>query len=135
MQLCRPRTFLYRARRAADVLPIQAGGRWVCWSLLPEKGIEYFLDMARLLRTRHPGVRFLMVGGESASHDRGWLPRMKGYAEQLGLADVVHFAGPREDIPDIMRSIDLLVVPSLNEGFGRVILEAERVGNTRRWSQ
>ncbi len=94
----------------------------------PEKGIEYFLDMARLLRTSHPGVRFLMVGGESTSHDHGWLPRMKGYAEQLGLADVVHFAGPREDIPDIMRSIDVLVVPSLNEGFGRVILEANASG-------
>jgi glycosyltransferase involved in cell wall biosynthesis len=94
----------------------------------PEKGIEYFLEMAKLLLEKDPTVRFLAVGGESSVRDVGFLPRMKDYADELGLADVVVFTGKREDIPDLMKSMDVLVLPSLREGFGRVILEANAAG-------
>ena len=94
----------------------------------PEKGIEYFLEMAKLLHRSDPTLRFVAVGGESLVQDRGWLDKMKQHAERLGLADVVRFTGPRSDIPEIMRSLTVLVVPSLNEGFGRVIIEANAVG-------
>jgi glycosyltransferase involved in cell wall biosynthesis len=94
----------------------------------PEKGIEYFLDMARLLLDERPDVRFLAVGGESAVEDVGWFDRMRAHARAIGLGDRIHFTGSRTDIPDLMRSIDVLVVPSLNEGFGRVIVEANAVG-------
>lgn len=90
----------------------------------PEKGIEYFLEMARDVHALHPDARFLAVGGESTVEDVGWLDRMKRLATDLGVADVVCFPGSRNDIPDVMHSIDVLVVPSLNEGFGRVIVEA-----------
>jgi glycosyltransferase involved in cell wall biosynthesis len=94
----------------------------------PEKGIEYFLEMARIILADRPEIRFLAVGGESAVQDIGWVGRMKAYAEDLGVDRAVHFAGSRSDIPDVMRSIDVLVVPSLNEGFGRVIIEANAAG-------
>jgi glycosyltransferase involved in cell wall biosynthesis len=94
----------------------------------PEKGIEYFLDMARLLLDRRPDVRFLAVGGESAVEDVGWFDRMRAHARAIGLGDRIHFTGSRTDIPDLMKSIDVLVVPSLHEGFGRVILEANAAG-------
>jgi glycosyltransferase involved in cell wall biosynthesis len=94
----------------------------------PEKGIEYFLDMARILLERNPHVRFLAVGGESAVEDIGWFDRMRAHANAIGLGDRIHFTGSRTDIPDVMRSIDVLVVPSVNEGFGRVIVEANAVG-------
>jgi glycosyltransferase involved in cell wall biosynthesis len=94
----------------------------------PEKGIEYFLEMAAMLRKTRPEVRFLAVGGESSGQDVGWFPRMKAYAEGLGLSDSIVFTGARGDVPDLMKSIDVLVVPSLNEGFGRVILEANAAG-------
>ena len=94
----------------------------------PEKGIEYFLDMARILLDRRSDVRFLAVGGESVVEDIGWFDRMRAQARALDLGDRIHFTGSRTDIPDLMRSIDVLVVPSLNEGFGRVILEANAVG-------
>ncbi len=94
----------------------------------PEKGIEYFLDMARQVHERRPDVRFLAVGGESSVEDIGWFDRMRAYAESLGLAAVVHFTGARTDIADLMASMDVVAVPSLNEGFGRVIVEANAVG-------
>lgn len=94
----------------------------------PEKGIEYFLEAVRLVHARAPHVRFLAVGGESTVEDVGWLDRMKRLAAELGIADVVRFTGSRDDIPDVMHSIDVIVVPSLNEGFGRVIAEAAAAG-------
>lgn len=94
----------------------------------PEKGIEYFLDMAAMLRARCPAARFVAAGDESPSAARQWLARMRRHAEERGVADVVHFAGLRTDVADVMRSLDVLVVPSLREGFGRVIVEANAVG-------
>jgi len=94
----------------------------------PEKGVEEFLDMAALLRTRRPDVRYLAVGGDSAGATRNWLARMQEHAAALGIADVVHFTGLRTDIPEMMRTVDVLVVPSLTEAFGAVIVEANAVG-------
>jgi glycosyltransferase involved in cell wall biosynthesis len=94
----------------------------------PEKGVEYFLEMARLVHARAPQVRFLAVGGDSAVEDIGWLDRMKHLANELGVDRLVCFPGSRDDIQDIMHSIDVLVVPSLDEGFGRVIVEAAAAG-------
>jgi glycosyltransferase involved in cell wall biosynthesis len=94
----------------------------------PEKGIEYYLQMARLVAAIRPDVRFLAVGGESAVSDIGWFPRMRQLAVDLGIESLVHFTGSRDDVPDMMKSMDVLVVPSLNEGFGRVIIEANAVG-------
>ena len=94
----------------------------------PEKGIEYFLEMARQLAARRGELRFLLVGGESSVADIGWLPKMKALAADLGIADRCVFTGERTDVADMMKSMDVLVVPSLNEGFGRVIVEANAVG-------
>jgi len=94
----------------------------------PEKGVEYFLEMAKLVNAQRPDVRFLAVGGDSLITNHGWFDKMHRYALEIGVADIVHFTGPRADVPDIMRALDLLVVPSLTEGLPRVILEASAVG-------
>jgi glycosyltransferase involved in cell wall biosynthesis len=94
----------------------------------PEKGIEDFLSMAKRVRAARPEVRYLAVGGNSSATNQAWLERMRDRALEIGVADVVTFTGHRHDIPDVMRGLDVLVVPSHNEGFGRVIVEANAVG-------
>jgi glycosyltransferase involved in cell wall biosynthesis len=94
----------------------------------PEKGIQHFLDMTRVLRGERPEVRYLAVGGDSPPSTRDGLAEAQRHAAAIGVADVVHFTGVRDDIPEIMRALDVLVVPSLTEGFGRVIAEANAVG-------
>jgi glycosyltransferase involved in cell wall biosynthesis len=49
-------------------------------------------------------------------------------AAALGLSDRVHFTGYRDDVPSIMRNIDILVVPSSVEATPYVILEAMEAG-------
>jgi glycosyltransferase involved in cell wall biosynthesis len=94
----------------------------------PEKGIEDFLAMVKITRATRPEVCYLAVGGDSSASNRNWLERMKRHAVEIGVADVVTFTGHRTDIPEVMRSLDVLVVPSLTEGFGRVVVEAGAVG-------
>lgn len=86
--------------------------------LEPVKGCGYFLRACAIIKNAVPGVRFLIVGDGPLMGD------MKVLAEGLGLKGDVIFAGFREDIPEIISSIDLLVHTPLNEGLGRVLLEA-----------
>lgn len=49
-------------------------------------------------------------------------------AQELGLLNDIIFAGFRTDIPDLLRAMDVFVLPSLSEGLGLSIIEAQAVG-------
>ena len=49
---------------------------------------------------------------------------MEALVSELGLDDVVVFTGEREDVPEVLRAIDVLLVPSWEEPFGRTVIEA-----------
>lgn len=51
-----------------------------------------------------------------------------GMAERLGIADRVRFLGFRSDLPELMRSVDFVIFPSLYEPCGLVLLEAMASG-------
>ena len=102
------------------------------------KGLEQFLEAAAAIRARVPEARFLIVG-ETAPNDRPYLSVLTGLAERLGLSDRVVFAGLRTDVPQLLASATVSVMPSLNEALSNVLLEsmasgvpvvATRVGGT-----
>lgn len=49
-------------------------------------------------------------------------------ADQAGAADIVWLPGERADVPELMRGLDLFVLPSLGEGISNTILEAMASG-------
>jgi sugar transferase (PEP-CTERM/EpsH1 system associated) len=51
-------------------------------------------------------------------------PGLESLAAELGVASRVHFTGARRDIPAILASLDLFVLPSLSEGLSLTLLEA-----------
>ena len=55
-------------------------------------------------------------------------PALKIQAERLGIAARVAFTGFRNDVADILHAADLFVLTSLNEGMGRVLVEAMAAG-------
>jgi glycosyltransferase involved in cell wall biosynthesis len=55
-------------------------------------------------------------------------PALKQVAMEAGVAEKVVFTGWRRDIPDLMRAFDVFALPSLNEGMGRVVVEAMASG-------
>lgn len=100
-----------------EVLVVGSIGRFV-----PFKGYACLLQAASLVKQTMPGVRWVLVGDGEL---RGELVRQ---CRSLGIEDAVHFTGWREDIPDILASVDLFVLPSLGEHFGRVLIEAMAMG-------
>jgi glycosyltransferase involved in cell wall biosynthesis len=49
-------------------------------------------------------------------------------SELAGLRDAVHLLGHRDDIEACLAGMDLFVLPSLNEGMGRALIEAMAAG-------
>jgi glycosyltransferase involved in cell wall biosynthesis len=56
------------------------------------------------------------------------LEPMKKLAAQLGVADRLHFPGPRNDVPVLMKASRAVILPSSQEGLPRAILEALSMG-------
>jgi glycosyltransferase involved in cell wall biosynthesis len=81
---------------------------------------ELFTAMAQL-RARYP-VQALIVGGGRR------IDEVKALAASLGLAAAVHFLGPRRDVPDLLRVMDVFVLPSYSEGVSLALLEAMAAG-------
>jgi glycosyltransferase involved in cell wall biosynthesis len=81
---------------------------------------ELFAAMAQI-RERH-SVHALIVGGGRR------LEEVRQAAADLGLADRVHFLGPRADVPDLLNAMDIFVLPSYSEGLSLALLEAMAAG-------
>jgi glycosyltransferase involved in cell wall biosynthesis len=91
------------------------------------KGIEHFLEAAAALKPRYPAARFLIVG-ETAPSDTAYLTELSGLAERLGVTDRVIFTGLRSDVPAVLGSASVAVMPSLNEALSNVLLESMAAG-------
>jgi glycosyltransferase involved in cell wall biosynthesis len=87
--------------------------------LEPRKGQEIFLRAAARVQSPGPNLRFALVGAAEGGYDR----EMKALADELGIAGRVVFTGHRPDVPELLRALDVLVVPSLEEAFGLVAAE------------
>ena len=83
-----------------------------------KKGIEDLLAAAHLLRSRWPGVRYVIVGDGSKAE------AFKQLAAERDLLDRVRFEGFRSNVFDYYACMDVLVCPSLVEGASGVVLEA-----------
>lgn len=89
----------------------------------PWKGQKYFLDLAKIVSDNHQNVRFLMVGDVFPGNEYLY-NEIEGYKKQLGLLNVVDL-GYRKDIPEILASLDILILPSiLPDPLPTVVLEA-----------
>lgn len=54
--------------------------------------------------------------------------RNEDFAKALGIEDKVIFTGTRRDVPDLMNLFDLFVFPSIYEGLGIALIEAQASG-------
>ncbi len=90
--------------------------------LSPVKGHGRFLEAAAFILKAAGDVRFLIVGDGS---ERARLEREAG---ELGLSGKVHFIGVRDDVPAVLKLMDVLVLSSLSEGSPNVVLEGMAAG-------
>jgi glycosyltransferase involved in cell wall biosynthesis len=98
-------------------------GRLVDW-----KGPDYFIAAAAAVAAGLPETRFMLVG-DAVFGEKSYVDDLKAMVEAHGLHDKVVFTGFRDDVGEIMASMDLLVHASvLPEPFGLVIIEAMAQG-------
>jgi glycosyltransferase involved in cell wall biosynthesis len=69
-----------------------------------------------------PAARLLLVG------DGPERPALEGLAASLGVADRLRMTGETSDVAAHLAAADAVVVPSRNEGMGRVLVEAMALG-------
>jgi L-malate glycosyltransferase len=81
-----------------------------------------FLHAARKVSDRFPGVEFVLAG------DGPLRPRIEKEAAELGIRERVRFLGDCRDIPAVLRSLDISVVPSISESLSNVMLESMAAG-------
>jgi Glycosyltransferase len=88
----------------------------------PEKGYEYFLESARIILQDVRNVRFLIVGGASNNHSFEKL--LHKMSVEKGIDKKTIFTGFRKDIPQLLASMDVVVLPSEIDACSRVLFEA-----------
>ena len=102
-------------------LPVQKGDQVItCIAELHlRKGHRYLLEAFRKLQAEMPHLRLILVGRGPAE------AQLKTQAQDI---PNVHFLGWRDDIPQILRTSDIFILPSLREAFGLTVLEAMASG-------
>lgn len=88
-----------------------------------QKGSLEFVEAAGQVLQNQPNARFVIVGGNTMGEgdfDKLILSRM----EQLNLKGRVILTDFRKDIQNVMNALDVFVMPSYEENFGNVTLEA-----------
>ena len=89
--------------------------------LVPLKGQNIFLRAAGLVAKKEKRVKFLVIGNVD---DPVYKKSLDLLVQELGLEDLVDFIDFREDMPEVVSGLDILVNVSDLEGFSRVIIEA-----------
>jgi len=118
------------AARARIGIGLDAPALGVVAQLTPWKGQDDAIRMVAALRPRFPGVRLLLVGAPTFDHpatrfdNLGYERRLHELASECGVAGAVEFLGQRDDVPELLRALDLVLCPSWEEPFGRSVLEA-----------
>jgi len=113
----------HTARRviAQDSFVVGAIGRLAAVKNLPML-VDAFADLRRRNKSFRAQGRLAIVG------DGPYLIELNRRLSSLGIADVTWVAGARNDIPNCLRAIDVLCLPSLAEGISNAILEAMACG-------
>jgi L-malate glycosyltransferase len=98
--------------------------------ITPWKGQDDAIRILELLKRSKLDVRLLLVGspkfvsGATRYDNRAYARELGRLTESLSLEEDVQFLGERDDVPEILRATDVLLVPSWEEPFGLAIIEA-----------
>ncbi len=118
------------ARARLDVMPTDRLLLGVVAQLSPWKGQDTAIEALALLCREGIDAHLLLIGSakfvarSTRFDNEAFLTRLRGMVADRGLEDRVSWLGEREDVPELMRALDVLLVPSWEEPFGRAVIEA-----------
>lgn len=88
----------------------------------PQKNHNFLIDIFKDLNSKNKNAVLMLVG------DGELKPLIKRKVDSLGLNESVIFTGVRSDIPMLLQAMDVFVFPSLYEGLGMAVIEAQASG-------
>ncbi len=97
-----------------DTLVIGHIGRFV-----EQKNHRFLIDIFNEVHKQNNNSLLLLAGQGPLMEE------MKEKVENLGLNDSVQFLGQRDDVAELYQAMDLFLFPSLYEGLGMVLIEAQ----------
>jgi glycosyltransferase involved in cell wall biosynthesis len=91
-------------------------------SLISKKGHRFLIEAVNRSAGQIPSIKLLIAGeGEERKN-------LENLAGSLGIGDRTLFMGARNDVPELMKAMDVFILPSLQEGFPRTLIEAMYMG-------
>ena len=100
--------------------------------ITPWKRQHVAIEALARLREAEPSARLVIVGAVSFASPRydneAYDRELHGLAERLDVGRAVHFVGQREDLPELMNTVNLTLMPSLDEPFGTAVAESMAMG-------
>ena len=109
------------AIRREFAIPVDAPMIVSVCRLFAPKGPAELIRAVADVRTQVPDLRLVIVGEELYG---GYRAELDALVDDLDLGGCVTFAGRRSDVPAIMGTADLYAMPSFEEPFGLVFVEA-----------
>jgi glycosyltransferase involved in cell wall biosynthesis len=116
----------------------QAGERAVLLGVLaqlsPWKGQAVAVEALGILRAWGVDAHLLLIGSAkfvaraTRFDNEGYVRTLRERIAELGIEDRVSWMGERQDVPELVRALDMLLLPSREEPFGRALIEAMALG-------
>jgi lipopolysaccharide heptosyltransferase II len=117
--------FTFRGEREGPVTEFTIG---MISRITPLKGHPDFLKAASIISRSIPRLRVIIVGDVPKGKEK-YREELELLTRRLGLSRTVEFSGTQEDVPGILKNLDVLVSATVTqEAFGRSIVEAQASG-------
>ena len=91
-------------------------------NFLPAKNHVYILNIFHKLLVSNPDYRLLLIG------EGDMLPEIKKISEEYNMEGKIHFAGSVGNVEEYLSAMDIVIMPSINEGFPLTLIEEQANG-------
>jgi glycosyltransferase involved in cell wall biosynthesis len=92
--------------------------------VMHSKGIREYLEAAKIIKTKYPEVRFMLLGAVENLQDSLKMEDLMPYIN----AGIIDYFGETNDVASFYKQCSVYVLPSYREGTPRTVLEAMAMG-------
>ena len=92
--------------------------------IMKDKGINEYLEAARIMSEKHRGLRFYLVGEYEEETRAAYEPQIEALQDKK----IIKYLGHIDNVREVMAKSHIIVHPSYHEGLSNVLLEAAACG-------
>ncbi len=93
-------------------------------NIAPHKGLDYFVKMAQIVKKSAPNTKFMIIGKAMEEYKANLMQLI----DECQLNDDVIISNEEDNLYDLLNTLDVSVLASINEGLGRSLIESLALG-------